>query len=116
MVCFYCFYVAPPRRIQQNYWTRFRGADGLGIDVKARVPVNWKESDFKWKIQLPGIGNSSPVVWGNTIFVTSADDEKDTGYLTAVEGKDGKYWLLKPILLISYWGYTNWVKEVFQLL
>jgi len=75
---------------ETNYWTRFRGADGLGIDVQSKFPANWKESGIKWKIPLPGIGNGSPVVWGNTIFVTSAEDEKDTGYLMAVDGKDGK--------------------------
>jgi len=75
---------------QSNYWTRFRGADGLGIDSKAKAPVTWNESGLTWKIPLPGTGNASPVVWGNTLFVTSADDEKDTGYLTAVNGKDGK--------------------------
>ena len=73
-----------------NYWTRFRGADGLGIDVKAKAPVNWKESDLKWKILLPGTSNASPVVWENTIFVTSADAEKHTGYLMAVDGENGK--------------------------
>lgn len=73
-----------------NYWTRFRGADGLGIDLKAKAPVNWKESDYKWKVLLPGKGNASPVVWGNTIFVTCADDEKDAGYLMALDAKIGK--------------------------
>ena len=79
-----------PSENATNYWTRFRGADGLGIDSKAKAPVTWNESGLKWRIPLPGIGNASPVVWGNTIFVTSADDEKDTGYLTAVDGKNGK--------------------------
>jgi outer membrane protein assembly factor BamB len=72
-----------------NYWTRFRGVDGLGIDNKTGFLINGKESGLKWKIPLPGTGNSSPVVWGNTIFVSSAKDENDTGYLTAVDGKNG---------------------------
>lgn len=72
------------------YWTRFRGVDGLGVDVTLKAQTNWNPSDFKWKISLPGKGNASPVAWGNTIFVTSANDEISTGYLTAVDGKDGK--------------------------
>ena len=74
---------------EDNYWTRFRGADGLGIDKKARFLVELKETGIKWKIPLPGTGNASPVVWQNTIFVTSARDDKDTGYLTAINGTDG---------------------------
>jgi len=91
---FYIFFllllVSPSSEAQTNYWTRFRGADGLGIDLNTTIPVILGESGFKWKVPLPGIGNASPVVWGNKIFVTSADDEKDTGYLTAVDTRGGK--------------------------
>ena len=71
-------------------WTRFRGANGQGIDAYGSVPVKWDSSGFQWKIKLPGIGNASPVVWEDIIFVTSAVDEKDLGYLMAVDGRDGK--------------------------
>ena len=87
---FFLFLCSSASEDKTNYWTRFRGADGLGIDVKAKAPVSWKESDLKWKIPLPGMSNASPVVWRNTIFVTSSEDEKHTGYLLAVDGKNGK--------------------------
>jgi outer membrane protein assembly factor BamB len=70
-------------------WTRFRGFNGQGIDANGRAPVTWDSSDFRWKITLPGTGNASPVVWGSRIFVTSADDEKDLGYVMAVNQLDG---------------------------
>ncbi len=75
---------------QTHQWTRFRGANGQGIDANGSAPVTWDSSGFQWRIKLPGIGNASPVVWGNKIFVTSADDEKDIGYLMAVDEQDGK--------------------------
>ena len=75
---------------QTNQWTRFRGANGQGIDANGIAPVTWNPSDFRWKIKLPGIGNASPVVWENKIFVTCADDGKDLGYLMAVDEEDGK--------------------------
>jgi len=75
---------------ETHQWTRFRGTDGRGIDSGGSVPVTWDSSDFQWSITLPGIGNASPVVWENKIFVTSADDEKDLGYLMAVDERDGK--------------------------
>ena len=71
-------------------WTRFRGSDGQGIDLNGSVQVKWDSSDLRWKIPLPGKGNASPVVWANKIFVTSADDEKDLGYVMAVDHRDGK--------------------------
>jgi outer membrane protein assembly factor BamB len=71
-------------------WTRFRGCNGQGIDPNGSVPVTWDSSDFQWRISLSGTGNASPVVWGNRIFVTSADDEKDLGFLMAVDERDGK--------------------------
>jgi outer membrane protein assembly factor BamB len=57
-------------------WTRFRGPNGQGISEAKTVPVVWKESDFNWKVELPAEGHSSPVLWGDKIFLTSADDSK----------------------------------------
>jgi outer membrane protein assembly factor BamB len=73
-----------------NQWSRFRGSDGLGIDLYATAPVQWNDSDLTWKITLPGTGHSSPVVWGNLLFINSADDEKDLGYLMAINDQNGE--------------------------
>jgi outer membrane protein assembly factor BamB len=71
-------------------WTRFRGRGGNGIDPHRTAPVSWGSTAYAWEIKLPGQGNASPVVWGDVIFVTSGDDEKDLGYLFAVDGIAGK--------------------------
>jgi outer membrane protein assembly factor BamB len=71
-------------------WTRFRGADGLGIDTISKAPISWEESDFRWKISLPGTGHASPVVWNDRIFVTSSDDESDKGYVMAIDEQNGE--------------------------
>ena len=52
-------------------WTRFRGPNGTGISTATTIPVKWTEKDFNWKVQLPGVGHSSPVLWGDKIFVTA---------------------------------------------
>src|SRR5687768_10098044 len=44
-------------------WTRFRGHNGSGVSA-SRFPVVWTDDVFLWKIELPGKGHSSPVVWG----------------------------------------------------
>ncbi len=77
-------------KAQTYQWTRYRGTDGTGVDSSGSALVTWKETDFRWKITLPGKGNASPVVWGNTIFTTSGDDEKDIGYAFAIDGQCGK--------------------------
>ncbi len=88
--CFLLFISSSASDTETFQWTRFRGSDGSGIDSNGSVPVKWESTDFRWELTLPGKGNASPVVWGNTIFVTSADDEKDIGYAFALDGRDGE--------------------------
>lgn len=56
-------------------WPRFRGPDGAGLAGDAAVPVRWTDEDYHWRVNLPGPGHSSPVVWGNRIYVTCGDPE-----------------------------------------
>jgi len=74
---------------EPGLWTRFRGSNGKGIDIVNSAPVTWDSSDYQWKIGLPGIGHSSPVVWDQKVFVTSADNEKQVGYVIAVDQHNG---------------------------
>lgn len=72
--------VLPGRNVSsQDNWTRFRGpaADGVTADDD-RLPVSWDKSrNIKWFAEVPGWGWSSPIVWGNQVFVTTvvSDDE-----------------------------------------
>ena len=69
-------------------WTRFRGPDGTGLS-NANIPAKWSDNDYNWKITLPGGGHSSPVVWGDKIFVTCADDSNQP-ILLCISAADGK--------------------------
>jgi outer membrane protein assembly factor BamB len=54
-------------------WPSWRGPDGLGISSEKGIPAQWDLSkNVKWKVEVPGLGHSSPIVWGNKIFVTTA--------------------------------------------
>lgn len=54
-------------------WPQFRGPGGLGVVEDAGVPTRWSESEnILWKTAIEGRGHSSPVVWGDRIFLTSA--------------------------------------------
>jgi outer membrane protein assembly factor BamB len=56
-----------------NQWPQFRGSDaGVAPDHPA-LPHTWSETEnVVWKADIPGLGWSSPVVWGNHVFVTTA--------------------------------------------
>jgi outer membrane protein assembly factor BamB len=71
-------------------WTRFRGPNGAGQSDAATIPTQWTDKDYNWKINLPGIGHSSPVVWSNTLFVTSGDPSNGTRTLFAVNTNGGE--------------------------
>jgi outer membrane protein assembly factor BamB len=70
-------------------WTRFRGPNGSGIGTAA-IPVRWTEKDFLWKVKLPGVGHSSPVLWGERIFVTSGDESTGKRIVLCLAAADGK--------------------------
>jgi outer membrane protein assembly factor BamB len=55
-------------------WPQFRGPGSQGLPAEGeRLPVEWSaEKNIGWKTEVPGLGWSSPVVWGGKIFVTSA--------------------------------------------
>jgi outer membrane protein assembly factor BamB len=60
--------------VAQN-WPSFRGPNASGVADGANAPTSWdaaKSVHVKWKTAIPGLGHSSPVVWGDRIFVTTA--------------------------------------------
>ena len=75
MAFWLCLFLLVPWRTwgAEGEWSRFRGPNGSGISEATTIPVHWTEKDYNWKIALPGIGHSSPVVWGQRIFVTCGD-------------------------------------------
>ncbi len=53
-------------------WPQWRGPNGLGISVETGVPTSWSSDDgIAWRAPLEGLGTSTPVVWGDRIFLTS---------------------------------------------
>ena len=56
-------------------WPRFRGPTGQGLSTEKNLPVHWTAaSNIAWKTAIPGEGWSSPIVWGDRVFVTTATD------------------------------------------
>ena len=60
-------------------WPQFRGPGSRGVAIDSTLPDTWSTTqNVRWKIDIPGSGWSSPVVWGNKIFVTSVITEAKT--------------------------------------
>ncbi|HEY8548572.1 MAG TPA: PQQ-binding-like beta-propeller repeat protein [Vicinamibacterales bacterium] len=56
-------------------WPSFRGADATGVAPDGTPPVSWDLEtgrNVAWSTRIPGLGHSSPVVWGNRVFLTTA--------------------------------------------
>ncbi len=61
-----------PRQSQAADWSQFRGPSGNGVSESTGLPTEWNsEKNIVWKAKLPGHGSSSPVLFGDQVFVTS---------------------------------------------
>lgn len=98
----------------QTNWPQFRGSGAAGVAESGPAPASWnaeKTTNLRWKTAIPGLGHSSPVTWGNKIFITTAitsaakdetrfglygdvapvkDDPKHTWKVYALDSKTGK--------------------------
>jgi len=70
-------------------WPRFRGPNGSGLAPALDIPLSFTEKDFAWKVTLPGAGHSSPVLWGERLFVTSAD-KSGSRFVCCLHIQDGR--------------------------
>ncbi len=67
----------------EQTWPRFRGAGGLARTDVADIPLEWSMAESRhvlWRAPVPLPGNSSPVVWGNSIFVTGGSERAREAY------------------------------------
>ncbi len=63
----------------QDRWPQFRGAQSMGVAEDANLPDKWSATEnVAWKTDIPGIGWSSPIIWGNQVFLTSVINSGDT--------------------------------------
>src|SRR3954451_10103666 len=60
-------------------WCQFRGANSNGIVSEGALPLSWgPDNHVLWKVGLAGVGWSQPIVWGNKIFVTTAETDQQS--------------------------------------
>jgi len=64
---------------RQNHWSSFRGNRAAGVAEGQGLPEKWdaaKNLNIKWKTAIPGLSHSSPIVWGDRVFLTTAISSK----------------------------------------
>ncbi len=67
---------------QERQWPSYRGYYASGVLDDANLPSDWKQdSETLWEIDIPGLSLSSPVIWGDKVFITTAFSEQDTSGL-----------------------------------
>ncbi len=72
-------------------WPRFRGPSGQGLSTEEDVPLEWNTTDnIAWKTEIPGESWSSPIVWDDHVFVTTATDDGASCRVLALDRKDGR--------------------------
>lgn len=60
-----------------RYWPQWRGPAADGVAPHADPPVTWSETEnVRWKVEIPGRGHSSPVVWGDRVFLLTAVESR----------------------------------------
>lgn len=65
--------------LQADNWGHWRGESGNGVSTTATPPLEWSETkNVKWKVDVPGRGSGSPVIWENQVFVTSAVPDEES--------------------------------------
>ncbi len=57
----------------EDYWPAWRGPQANGVAPKGNPPITWSETEnIKWKVPMPDSGESTPIIWGNKIFLLTA--------------------------------------------
>ena len=72
-------------------WPHWRGPTGDGVCAEKSLPVKWSATEnVKWRLPLPEPGNSTPIVWGNKVFLTQPDGKAGKHQLLCLDRATGK--------------------------
>lgn len=76
--------------VHAENWSRFRGPNGQGVSPESDLPIRWSSTEnVAWKTRIPGVSWSSPIVWGDSVFVTTATEEGVSCRVIRIDRKTG---------------------------
>jgi outer membrane protein assembly factor BamB len=73
-----------------KYWPRWRGPSGQGMVPAGNYTDKWSPTTALWSVKVPGSGNSSPIVWGDRIFLTTGYGQGEKLSMLGFSRADGK--------------------------
>ena len=76
--------------VHSENWDRFRGPDGTGALKSGKFPDAWTSKEYAWSFKLPGVGHSSPVLWGDKLFTTCASESTGEQFVLCLDARSGK--------------------------
>lgn len=74
----------------ESNWTQWRGTHGNGLSTASHVPESFSSDNVVWKTEVPGVGQSSPIFWEDSIFLSSATDGGNKRVVVAIDRKTGE--------------------------
>src|SRR5512136_23899 len=84
------FFLAAAAAARAQEWPGWRGPRGDGTSAESRFPLRWSPvENVLWKTPLPGKGHSSPIVWGDRVFVTTCLEDRKERHLLCFDARDG---------------------------
>jgi outer membrane protein assembly factor BamB len=104
-------------------WPQFRGPRASGVADGQKIPDGWDLAtgkNIEWKVEIPGLAHSSPIVWGERIYVTSAISSRPDasfrpglyGEGTASEDRTTHRWVV--IAIDRRTGRTIWERTAYE--
>ncbi len=86
-----CSFILLAEAASADNWPQWRGPRSQGTSTETRLPVTWSGTEnVRWKTALPGPGHSSPITWGNRIFLTAYKREGSKLLTLAIDKATGK--------------------------
>src|SRR4051812_42846465 len=87
----FCLVWLPSQLARGENWPQWRGPGGNGVSAETEVPIRWsKTENVRWATEIPGEGSSSPIVWGERVFVTSSQRKGERRLLHSLDRSTGK--------------------------
>lgn len=72
-------------------WPAWRGPEGTGVSRETHLPTRWSRTEnIRWRAPLPDRGNSTPIAWGNRVFITQAIEHEGRRTVMGFDRADGR--------------------------